>query len=286
MNLAVIIPVYNRHEITLEALKHLALTSKTNPRVVVLDNGSDELFSDYLQKINLPFTGIRLEIIRTAENKGVWPTFKQGFDATTEDILAYLHNDLWVYHEGWDKVLLDAFEKDPLLGLVGFVGSNQWDWDGGRGLGTMSNFQGRPGAGSPAEVHGARILGDEVYPALVVDCCAMVMRRAAMEMITFFDFPPHHFYDRLYSFHMLNLNWHTAVAPIACDHVSGQTANTQQGWHNAAQQWAEANGLGLDETWDNTVYKAAERRFFEVFHAYMGQTRKLIVDQGYQVTRY
>lgn len=286
MKLAVIIPVYNRHEVTLEALKHLALTSKTNPDVIVLDNGSDQPFSEYLDAIGIPFVGINVKVLRTEENKGVWPTFKQGYDATDADILAYLHNDLYVYHENWDGVLVSAFTINPLLGLVGFVGSNQWDYDGGRGLGTMSNFQGRPGCGSPAEVHGARIVGDNIFPALVVDGCAMVMRRTAMEQITFFDFPPHHFYDRVYSLHMLMQSWHTAIASIACDHVSGQTANTQQGWHNAAQKWAEANGLTLDETWDNTVYKEAERRFFALFHPYMGETRKLVVDAGYQVTRY
>lgn len=283
MTLAVIIPVYNRHEITLEALKHLALTSKTNPKVIVLDNGSDQPFSEYLQTINLPFVGIQLEVVRTEKNVGVWPTFQQGYNATDADVLAYLHNDLWVYHENWDGELLTAFTNDPLLGLVGFVGSHEWDWDGGRGLGTMSNFQGRPGAGSPAETHGARLFG--LAPALVVDGCAMVMRRQAMEMIGFFDFPPHHFYDRVYSLHMLTLSWRTAVAGIACDHVSGQTANTQQGWHNAAQAWSEAHGLALDETWDNTVYKEAERRFFALFHPYMGQTRKLAVGPDYELIR-
>ena len=135
---------------------------------------------------------------------------------------------------------------------------------GGRGLGTMLNFQGR-GGGSPAEVHGRRITG--LCPAAVLDGCAMIFRRSALREIKFQpDFPPHHFYDRFLSCQMLERGWRLAVQGVACDHLSGQTADHEPSYDALAQRWAAARGLlALEGNWDLTVYREGERQFLKTW---------------------
>lgn len=277
MKLSVIIPVHNAFEVSIECLDLLTKNSVSNPEILFIDNGSTPM----------PFapawdSAANVKVRRNEENTGVWATFKQGFDAATGDVLAYLHSDLMVHEHGWDQRLLEAFEQDEKLGLVGFVGSNEWSWDGGRGGGTTSNFQGI-GRGSPAEAHGRRNPG--LTAALQVDGCAMVLRRSAMEQLGFFDWPPHHFYDRIYSLRMLKAGWHVGVLGVACDHISGQTANTQEGWQRTAQKWCNAHGI-MEKTahnWDYTVYNVAEQRFLTELHEYMGPRRHIRCDANHNV---
>jgi GT2 family glycosyltransferase len=253
MNMLVIIPVHNQLEITKTCLAHLEHSERGLYQILIFDNGSKDPI-DY-------GTVVPEYYERRDENIGVYPVFGEVLkDERLKDyeILAFLHNDLYVYDEKWASRVIEAFERDPLLGIVGFIGSNEIDSNGGRGLGTMSNFQGK--VGGRAEVHGRRIAGLE--PAAVVDGCAMIFRRKCLEEIYDPEFPPHHFYDRLFSLEALTRGYRLAVLGVACDHVSGQTANQEQGWHDAARRWCEHRGVPIpDGNADLGVYKEAERRF-------------------------
>src|SRR5690554_4962496 len=129
MKLSVVIPVHNVHNVTFGCLENLNAVSKTKPEVIVIDNGSEEPFvaPDL-------YPSIRVRVVRNPNNTGVWPTFRQGLESTDAEIIAFIHNDLYIYEEGWDKRLIDAFKQDAQLALVGFIGSNEQDRDGGRGL--------------------------------------------------------------------------------------------------------------------------------------------------------
>lgn len=271
--LSIIIPVHNQFIMLKDCLEGIEKNSITNPQVIIIDNGS-------IPALNVTSDShIEYLIVKNEKNIGVWPTFKQGFEKATGDVLCYIHSDLIIHEHGWDKRLLDAFEADPLLGLVGFVGSNEWSWDGGRGGGTMSNFQGI-GRGSPAEAHGKRIF--DLTPALQVDGCSMVMSREAMEKVGFFEWPPHHFYDRIYSLRILKAGLRVGVMGIACDHISGQTANTEEGWQKTAEEWCKSKGI-MEMTahnWDYTVYNEAEKMFLPELHEYLGQRRSIACDSN------
>jgi len=169
-----------------------------------------------------------LRMVRVDENPGSYPVFALAPSLCSPacDAVAILHSDLLVYEKGFDVRLLTAFARRPSLGLIGFVGSNEIDSAGGRGLGTALNFDGRSvdfegmkWTGSPAEAHGRRLSGLE--RAAVVDGCAIVFRRAVLEAITpRLDFPPHHFYDRLLSCEVREAGWDVGVMGVACDHIS------------------------------------------------------------------
>lgn len=279
MKLSVIFPVHNQFALSRVSVRQALqkLSGKHDVEFIILDNGSKEPFT-YTDPYEQPRDGhIEFRILRSEQNIGVYPTFWWGLKEATGDVLAFLHSDLVVAEGGWDQRVLGAFMADPKLGMLGFIGSNEIDGSGGRGLGTCSNFQGgmyviqsdngvTSWTGSPAEPHGRRIVGME--PAAVEDGCAMVFRRSCLEAIApRADFPPHHFYDRLLSCEVREKGWTMATLGIGCDHISGQTVNQEKGYDDMAREWCEAHGLTMDgvHNWDSVVYREAERQWLKEY---------------------
>jgi hypothetical protein len=178
-----------------------------------------------------------------------------------------------VYEKGWDHRMIDAFERDENLAIVGFVGSNEIDMAGGRGLGTTTSFMGRPcrtGNTSAAEVHGARTRG--IQPAGVLDHCAMIFRLSALR-----KFPPQetfhtpgHFYDRIICCIAISQGYHLATMGIECDHFGGgiglcKVPGKQKGILNRDQhyqKWLTEHGVPYDPKHiDLAMYKESEHRY-------------------------
>lgn len=274
MKLSIIFPVLNQHELARNAMECALknLSGETDVELIVLDNGSEVQFP--LDSAVVPF-----KVTRIAQSIGVYPTFWEGLKHSTGDVLAFFHTDLMVTEKNWDKRLLVSF-LDEKLGLVGFIGSNEIDYNGGRGYGTTSNFQGiefvsssgigdarKTWKGSPAEAHGKRDVG--YSRAAVVDGCAMVFRRSVLEAIKQREnFPPHHFYDRLLSCEVRELGYEVGVLGIGCDHISGQTVNQEPAYQKMAQDWIDRNlqWKGLITTApDQTIYLEAERQWLSEY---------------------
>lgn len=275
MKLSIVIPILNQHAMAHAVIDQLFKTIQPGTEVIVLDNGSKESFKDD-----------RAIVVRFDKTIGVYPTFRDGFLFASGDVVAFFHSDLAVWEVGWDKRVLAQFEGNQRLGMVGFIGSNEIDPSGGRGLGTTSNFQGLtllegrshgPDRGLPMKIgmwqgsHG-RVHGkvsDGFSKAAVVDGCAMIIRREAWNQISYReDFPPHHFYDRLISTQLLDKNWKIGVLGIACDHFSGQTVNQEPAYHDMAQIWClnhGFSGVGNPINWDATIYQEAERRWLKEY---------------------
>lgn len=285
MRLTIVVPVLGQHAMANVALK-LLLENATDPntRILVIDNGGD-----YQPAIG---PTARVELFRPMQgldtfeprpkNIGVYPTFPCGMaNSEDADIVAFFHSDIMVVEKGFDKRILDTFESHPTVGLIGFVGSNEIDYNGGRGGGTCSNFQGNgynvngvvnkeedgvvEWQGSPAQAHGRREMGWS--RAAVVDGCVMIIRRTAWNKIGYRDnFPPHHFYDRLISTQMLEAGFEVLVLGVAFDHISGQTVGGE-GYNNFAREWSESKGLKPAEgaSWDSVVYNEAEKQWLSEY---------------------
>lgn len=288
MKLSVVIPVMNQHPMFRAMFKQLVDASGPDVEFVVIDNGSDEILSK-----EGPFifgqlkVGQSIHFVRNYKSIGVYPTFQQGMKSTSGDIVAFFHSDLIVWEKEWDKRVIQQFELTPPLGLLGFIGSNEIDSNGGRGGGTTSQFMGKTlvddflkndesgihthdfqshsWSGSPASAHGKTNSG--YTRGAVVDGCAMILRRSAWDAIGVkADFPLHHFYDRLISCQMLEKGYHVGILGIACDHISGQTVNQEPAYDGIAREWCEAHGLGMEgHNWDTTIYLEAERRFLREY---------------------
>lgn len=283
MRTAAIIPVLNQFVITEQSLKFLSQDDPRPFELIVLDNDSEFEFTTQMPGV---------KVVRNETRYGPYQSFWSGLSNTDAEFLAFFHSDVFVYEKDWWKRVEEEFDKNPKLGLIGFVGSNEIDQAGGRGLGTASNFQGRSTTanitpiqdidvlhpvedqvemktwtGSPAEVHGKRITG--IMKAAVVDGCVMILRRSVLEQIPFREnFPPHHFYDRLLSTEVLERGFEVAVLGIEFDHISGQTANQESAYHNMAKEWATKHHItpgGIGTNWDSVIYQEAERQWLSEY---------------------
>lgn len=270
MKLSVVIPYCDTPQLTTEVLNLLLEVSSPETEIVLINNSSEE---------KLVEDGSDVKEVMLEKNIGNYPVFFEALKHTDADILCFIHSDIFIHERNWDKRLLTVFEKNPQLGLVGFIGSDEIDELGGRGLGTASNFAGKTVngyTGSKAEVHGKRLLG--YMDAVVVDGCVMAFRRTVLEQIKFRpDFPIHHFYDRLLSCEVLERGFNVGVLGIEFDHISGQTANSSTKYFEASKEHLISHGhiksnfaMNIDSLIkafkiDEATYKIAEKMFLEEY---------------------
>lgn len=278
--LSVVISVLNQVPLASSCFREIFKNTVdiTNTEFIIIDNGSSPRLEDK------DFPGAIM--VRNEKNIGVYPTFEQGFRVANGEVVVFLHSDLVIWENGWDLRVRKEFENRQRLGLVGFVGSDEIDWHGGRGGGTMSNFSGNTlrstyvdkelkaenhlWKGSPASAHGKTIT--DYQRGAVVDGCVMIISRDAWNKIGFrSDFPPHHFYDRLISTQILEAGLEVGVLGIEFDHISGQTVNVEKGYQHMAYEWFHHNMIKdpifdlssfvvFDENhnYDSDIYKVAE----------------------------
>lgn len=282
MKLSIVIPVLNQFPLVKAVYKQLREATDTTEQEVefiILDNGSDEPLSE----MDVPGA----IIFRNKKSNGVYPTFKQGMEVATGDVVAFFHSDLVIWEKGWNIRLMDYFKSvSPKFGLVGFVGSNELDSNGGRGLGTVSNFQGNTlvgdqcldsensvyqprWSGSVARIHGRT--DQWMTNGAVVDGCAMIILREAWDVIGFREsFPPHHFYDRLISCQMLEAGYAVGILGIACDHISGQTVNQEKNYQTMSFDWLVSycgyeDKFDSNHNYDEDIYRLAEDTFLKEY---------------------
>lgn len=260
--LAVIVYSINKADWTALALKHLKDTIDPEiTNIVLVDNGSEKPY--HLEIVN------DLDLyIRYGKNIGGNAVFHRWmednwFGNDLPEYMAFFHADLMIHEQHWDHRVIEAFESDDKLNLIGFAGSNEIDQLGGRGAGTMLNYRGAffrgIGHASPAEAHGRRMTGLE--PAAVLDHMSMIFRRTELEKLTPQEgnFAPFHFYDRLLSCEVLERGGHIAVMGIDCDHFSGGTG---PGADKLMIKWLEDNDVQYDPNRpDLAMYVESERRF-------------------------
>ena len=243
MKLAVVIPAAHNPEMTDRCFELARDNAGDATTVMIFDNG------------------IGVGNLGTSENVGNYPVFFRALDGLNGyDVALFIHNDLYIYEKGYDRRILDAFTEDDRLGLLGFVGSPEFDQAGGRGYWAWSNFQGQQPGTAPAENHGIRETGYKV--AANLDGCALAFRLDALREIPEDPaFPPHHFYDRLFCAEMLSRCWHVGYLGIACDHLNGQTANVYAGYHELAMSWCKEHDCVRTGQEDHDVYLEAEHQF-------------------------
>jgi cellulose synthase/poly-beta-1,6-N-acetylglucosamine synthase-like glycosyltransferase len=268
MKLSVVIPVLNQFDITNQSLKYIV--QNDNYETIVIDNGSDEEFASKTE-----VDGIT--VIRYEDPMGSYPVFHEALQYTDADIIAYFHNDFFVYDKDWWKKVIAEFERDPMLGMIGFVSSTEVDSVGGRGAGTVSNFQGRSTIGSgiknwkgtTAEENGERYTGFKYIATS--DGCAMIFKREVLEKIPFRnDIAIHHFYDKIMSMEVIERGYKNGFLGIECDHISGRTCNIEPKYHEASRKWMTDRNITpsvIGINWDNENYKHNERIFLDEYRS-------------------
>lgn len=284
IKLSICIGVLNQFDVARKAIELLSenLQYPEEVEIIAIDNGSDQEFT----------APGAVKVVRNQANSGNYALFEQAASLAQGEIVAIIHSDVFIYEKGWDVKVCGVFSDNDDLGLAGFIGSTEIDLFGGRGMGTVSNMQGREVGewrGSAAQIHGKRDEGF-IKDGSVVDGCVMIFRKSVLESIPFReDYPPHHFYDRLFSCQVLQMGYKVGILGIPFDHISGQTANKEGKWQQTSsfwfklhygidtpQQWAEIHKDWVNnpknpsrgkvpDQWDYCSYLEAERLFLQEF---------------------
>jgi GT2 family glycosyltransferase len=116
---SVVIPVYNKWELTENCLKSLREHTPEYPfEVIVADNASSDATAVELSKLGEALFGEAFKRIRFEENRNFGPACNAGARLATAPLLFFLNNDT-LLTPGWAPPLLEALEADPSLGGVG-----------------------------------------------------------------------------------------------------------------------------------------------------------------------
>ena len=251
MKLTLAIPCFNQIEDTKGQWGcHVAnIADKENTEILVIDNGSTDGTAEFLERFIFPYFPDH-RIIRHEENQGVIASMNEITREVKGDVIAILHNDVYVFEYGWDRRVIKEFADDPKLGLAGFLGAEGVGHTGGR-MHTTSNML-------EAEIHGNRVAG--VNKAIIFDGLALIGRKAMFDQVGGFDtgYTYHHFYDRDISLASHFAGWTNKVIGVACHHRSGITANRAQ-----YQTWIDQKMGTQNFSGDKASYDASERYFIE-----------------------
>lgn len=263
------------------AIEHLRANSDPElTTIVMVDNGSDPAFE--------PLGDINIRYEQNIGGNAVfhrWLSDNWFVGQDEPEFIAFLHCDLIVREPGWDARVVDAFDGDDQLALLGFVGSDEIDDRGGRGGGTMLNYLGDfyegIGQASPAEAHGRRVTG--VEPAAVLDHAALIFDSQVLKTLTPQEghYAPEHFYDRILSCEVLEMGWHIAVLGVSVDHFSGGIGAGVASADKLRYRWLMAENLGTPENSSDAVYLESERRFKRRFDGFF----PLKVMSDYRIVR-
>lgn len=111
---SVIIPVWNRCELTRDCVSALAKTTNgVSWELIVVDNCSTDGTQEFLSSL-----GGDVRIIRNQENLGFAKACNQGAQASQGKYLVFLNNDT-VPQDGWLRALVSEVEGHPEVGVVG-----------------------------------------------------------------------------------------------------------------------------------------------------------------------
>ena len=260
MNLTLAVPFFNQlHDVKgiLGLLKFV-----TSPEVtwLIIDNGSSDPIEDFFRHTLRPK---RLNFIRNPKNVGMVETYNQIFAATDTDVVAVLHNDVYIYEKSWDRRVAGLFQTRDSLGALGFFGA--------QGVGTIGERIQDPEVPGQmaglsnlmeASQHGIR-LREPFRPVAILDGFAMVFRRTMLQKAGGLDtrYRYHHLYDRDLPLTSLALGYHNLVVNVPCHHQSGVTANRPE-----YQAWIDKQ-LNKPSGGDDWTHRQNSKLFYEKWHS-------------------
>jgi GT2 family glycosyltransferase len=224
---------------------------------------------DYEEVIN------RAVFLQNEENIGCLPMLRQALPyIEDDDIVVFMHNDVLIWDKDWDEFVRDAFEQIGSLGLAGLFGAPGMALDGGR-MFARSQMAGKEW-GTEGHLHGAIMGYHEISPAVVLDSLCMIFRGNALREVGIPDeWPPHHWFDRMFCLRFIDAGWSVAVLGIPFDHYGGGSGGPTM--DNFAKKWVKENmGIETDD-----VEKANNKLYIQglsQFHRDYGARLPIVVD--------
>lgn len=112
---SIIIPVFNKCDLTAQCLKALAeATTKTAHEIIVVDNASSDATPQRLGEIR----ATNLRVIRNETNRGFAGACNQGAAAAKGRFFLFLNNDT-IPVQGWLEPLVEEMRANPNVAMVG-----------------------------------------------------------------------------------------------------------------------------------------------------------------------
>jgi GT2 family glycosyltransferase/tetratricopeptide (TPR) repeat protein len=112
-SVSIVIPVYNRVDLTVQCLEAIGQTTSGDFEVVVVDDASTDGTADVLAQF-----GSALTVVRHDANHGFARACNDGARAARGDLLVFLNNDTQP-RPGWLEALIAAADAAPDVGAVG-----------------------------------------------------------------------------------------------------------------------------------------------------------------------
>ncbi len=193
--------------------------------LLVVDNGDFENIKDKLHQPKYcidhfisPFWPGEVFYRPQPNNLGVIKSLQYTYENFDHDILAFLHNDVYIYEKGWDTKVKHIFEIEENCGLVGFFGAAGIHQNSGR-FHVINNML-------EAEVHGSRVDNGRHYEVAVLDGLSMFASREMLAKRDGVDtnFMIHHFYDLDLSLESIDRGYRNFYLSTPIHHQSGMTA--------------------------------------------------------------
>jgi GT2 family glycosyltransferase len=224
--ISVIIPVYNRLELTRACLESLRRTSRPF-ELCVVDNGSTDGTAAFVGSLAWPWP---LRYVRNDVNLGLIRALNQGARLATGDFLCFLHNDTELSEPAWLARLHHAVVTGDRVGLAGLYGARRVRRDG--------RYAGRTLVHALA---GQGTLRAPVVEVAAVDGVCLFLRRAVFEAVGGFDegYGPFHGYDRELSFAVRETGLRCVVVNAPFLHRGGGTRTGPGAPAPAAQDLAQ-----------------------------------------------
>jgi GT2 family glycosyltransferase len=182
----------------------------------------------------------------TASNAGIVGSYRELYKQSTEPILAFIHDDVIIRERGWDERIIEQFEKEERVALVGFGGAR---WHGIPDLYKVPYHLPNLKRGDylsnvdDAEVHGTRFTGEA--DVAVLDGFCLIARRDFLDSIGgFASFKCDFFcYDYTLCALARRAGYRIRCVGVRCHHRGGGTSVTEapdivnQDAYNESHRW-------------------------------------------------
>ena len=112
----IIIPVYNKPELTKNCLESIRAKTTTPYRLILVDNGSSGDIKGFLEDFKRSDDNVIL--VRNEENLGWVKAVNQGIKLSSAPYVCVMNNDTVVHTKGWLSQLIAVAAIEPDIGLV------------------------------------------------------------------------------------------------------------------------------------------------------------------------
>lgn len=211
---SIVIPVYNKVDITLRCIEHIRRTNDpASFELVIADNGSSDATQDALTKDS------GIVYIRNRENLGIARACNEAAGLAHHGTFCFMHNDVYVWQQDWVSRLAGFIATTQDAGVVGLYGAKVLRRDG--------SFRGRSIVHAKKDVPVMRLPFTKVA---AVDGLLLAMSRRVLEHTGGFDERfSIHYYDKDISMRAMDRGFSNYVLNLPFEHASASTRKQVKG---------------------------------------------------------